>query len=127
MVAMELGSAEHNALLDAFAARVRSVIRAQIAAEHAEAEALRARVVPLVREAVGAVRSAGHCREVWLFGSFAWGNPGARSDVDVLVVGDANEVGYAIGRATSREVHALGWDEAPPELRARATSEGLPL
>jgi predicted nucleotidyltransferase len=120
-------TSEPDDLRAAFARVVRSQIRRQLAAEHAESEALRARVLPLARRAVESARAAGSCRRVWLFGSYAWGQPGLRSDLDLMVEGDANEVAYSVGRACGLEVHALRVEDASTVLRARCEAEGMLL
>ncbi len=121
------GTPEHDALLRAFRAAVDRKIAADIAAEAAAADALRREILPLVRAAVAEVRQTGACQRVWLFGSFAWGEPIAESDIDVLVEGDADEVGYQIGKATRREVHAIALAEAPPSLVERCLADGVSL
>lgn len=121
------GTPEHDALLRAFRAAIDRQIAADIATEAAAADALRREVLPRVRAAVDEVRRAGGCERVWLFGSFAWGDPTAESDIDVLVEGDVDELGYQIGKATRREVHAIALAEAPPSLVERCLADGVPL
>jgi len=116
------------ALLAAFRQAVRARIRRDLQEEEAGAEALRARVVPRVEQAVVAAREAGLCRHAWLFGSFAWGRPGGRSDVDLLVEeGSPDEVAARVGLACGRMVHALALGEAPQSLREAVLSRGRPL
>ena len=124
---MHSSTEDHEALLAAFRRAVRAEIRRKLEAERAESETLRARVVPLVQQAVASARAAGSCGRVWIFGSFAWGQPGARSDLDLLVEGDGSEVAYRVGRACGLEVHALRVEEAPATLRERCDAEGLLL
>jgi predicted nucleotidyltransferase len=117
-------------LLAAFAKAVRAKIRSDLSDEALRATALREQVVPLVRWALEEARAAGHCRGAWLFGSFAggpWGQPGAYSDIDLLVEGDEEAVAALVARAARREVHALALNRAPASLRERAISDGLPL
>ena len=73
------------------------------------------------------MRGAGHCGRVWLFGSFAWGRPGERSDIDLLVEGDDGEVAWEVSRACHREVHAIALQRAPDSLRERVLAEGVLL
>jgi predicted nucleotidyltransferase len=116
-------------LLPAFRRRVLEVIQADLDREAAEAEALRAELLPKVGEAVRAARAGGRCGRVWLFGSFAWGRPGGRSDVDLLVEGcaDPDALAAEIWRAVDRPVHVLQAPEAPESLVERARREGCPL
>lgn len=122
-----LGTPEHDALLAAMRERVRAKIRKDIAREVAAADALRAAVVPVVATTVTAAREAGHCRRVWMFGSFVWGRPTDASDIDLLVEGDPDEVAYLVGRATSRDVHAHALAGAPASLIERCVADGLSL
>jgi predicted nucleotidyltransferase len=124
---MRPSTTEDQALLAAFRCAVLAEARRKLAAERAESEALRARVLPLVQQAVASARAAGFCGRVWLFGSFAWGQPEARSDLDLLVEGDDGEVAYRVGKACGLEVHALRVEQAPATLRARCDAEGLLL
>lgn len=73
--------------MQAFRQRVRETVTRDLEREDAEAEALRLDVVDKLRAAIAAERERGECAEAWLFGSFAWGRPVERSDVDVLVKG----------------------------------------
>ena len=117
-------------LLAAFGRAIRAKIRKDLADEARRATALREQVVPAVRQAVEAARTAGLCRRTWLFGSFAgglWGQPGAHSDIDLLVEGDEDAVAALVARAARREVHALSLARAPTSLTERAMSDGLPL
>lgn len=116
-------------LLQAFRQAVRRHFEAEIARENDEADGRKDAVVPAVRKAVADARAEGLCASAWLFGSYAWGRPGERSDVDVLVDGCSDPFGLAsrVGRAAGRDVHVIAWSEAPESLRRRATSEGLVL
>ena len=114
-------------LLHALRARVDAKIRADLAAEEQAATALRAQVLEAVRGAVEEARSEGPCGRVWLFGSFAWGQPGERSDVDLLVEGDDVALARRIEQASGREVHAIRMAEAPASLRERVLAHGVPL
>jgi predicted nucleotidyltransferase len=68
-----------------FRRRVVAGIEADLAREAEQAESLRAAVLPLVSDSVAAARRQGRCGKAWLFGSFAWGRPTERSDIDLLV------------------------------------------
>jgi predicted nucleotidyltransferase len=114
-------------LLHALRERVDAKIRADLAAEEQAAQALRERVLAAVRGAVEQARSAGPCGRVWLFGSFAWGEPGERSDVDLLVEGDDSALARRVEQASGRAVHAIRLAEAPASLRERVLAHGLPL
>jgi len=116
-----------QALLIAFRRAVLGEIRKNLEIERHQSEQRRARIIPLVREAVRAARDLGLCERVWLFGSYAWGQPGANSDVDLLVEGDDSEVAYRVAVACELEIHALSWDSAPEELRTRCQVEGVLL
>ncbi len=114
-------------LLHALRERVDAKIRADVAAEEQVANALREQVLDAVRGAVEAARSEAPCGRVWLFGSFAWGQPGERSDIDLLVEGDDEALARRVEQVSGREVHAVRLAEAPASLRERVLSHGLPL
>ena len=116
-------------LVKAFHRTVRRHFAEQIAREREAAELRRVTVVPLVRQAVARARQEGRCKRAWLFGSYAWGEPGERSDVDILVEGCADPIAIAslVGRAYGRDVHVIDWADAPDSLRRRVSDEGLPL
>jgi len=114
-------------LLHALRQRVDAKIRADLAAEEQAARALREQVLAAVRSAVEEARSEGPCGRVWLFGSFAWGRPGERSDVDLLVESDDEALVRRVEQASGREVHAIRMAEAPASLRERVLAHGLPL
>jgi hypothetical protein len=116
-------------LVKAFRRAVRLHFEGQIAREGEESEARRAMVIPLVRQGVTTARHQGLCGRAWLFGSYAWGQPGERSDVDILVegCGDPWAVASLVGRACGRDVHAVDWSDAPESLRLRACAEGQSL
>lgn len=111
----------------AFREAVLKKIRADLAAEEALADLARVEVLPRLRTIIATARADGVCREVWLFGSFAWGRPGPDSDLDLLVEGDADELAWRISRELVRAVDAWRLDDAPPSLVARARSEGIAL
>ena len=116
-------------LLRLFRQAVRRTIEAQIAVERECADARRASIIPRVEECVDRARQAGLLTRAWLFGSYAWGQPGERSDVDILVVGCSDPIGMAslVGRACGLDTHVIDWQEAPESLRDRVMREGRPL
>lgn len=116
-------------LLRAFRNAVRRKIEQDIAREEEDAERRRAEVVPLVREAVAAARADGLCGAVWLIGSYAWGAPNERSDVDLLAEDcpDRIELAVRVGDAVGLDVHVLRPEQAEPTLLERARDEGVPL
>lgn len=117
------------ALLSAFRRRVVAVIEEDLAREEAEAQLRRDTTLPEVSRAVTEARAAGQCRRAWLFGSFAWGLPGERSDVDLLVEGcpDPDAIGAALWRAIHRPVHVIALEKAPSSLVERVLRDGQPL
>lgn len=116
-------------LLRALHHAVRRHLEQEIAQERAVAAARKVAVVPRVREGIAKARAEGLCRAAWLFGSYAWGEPGERSDVDVFVEGRADTMAIAsiVGRACGLDVHVVDGAEAPESLKARVAAEGLPL
>jgi hypothetical protein len=116
-------------LVRAFRRAVLRHFEEQIAREGEEAEARRAAVVPLVRQSIARARDEGLCRSAWLFGSYAWGRPGERSDVDILVDDclDPFRVASLVARACGCDAHVVDWSDAPESLRLRVSAEGLPL
>jgi len=117
------------AALQDFRRAVRRHIEAQIASERRASEARKARVIPKVREGVAHARAQGLCGRAWLFGSYAWGEPGERSDVDIFVDGRSDTIAIAsvVGRACGLDVHVVDSVDAPDSLHARVMSEGHPL
>lgn len=108
---------------------IRSRLERDVAAEREHAEALRADVVPRVAQALAAARSEGRCEQAWLFGSYAWGSPEERSDVDLMVshCRDPFRLASDVARACGREVHVVELEGAPEALRERVLREGRPL
>ena len=114
----------------AFREAVRRKIRQDLEAEAASAAKLRRERVPLVKACVEALRADGRCGAVWLFGSYAWGQPSLASDLDVLVDGDADELAWRLGNVEGlRHLTVDAWrlEAAPPELVRRAQADGIPL
>lgn len=109
--------------------RVLQVIEADLAREAEQAESLRAAVLPLVAEAIHTARASGRCERAWLFGSFAWGRPTDRSDVDLMVerCDDPDALTAEVWRQVDRAVHVLQLERAPRSLVERVLEEGRPL
>jgi predicted nucleotidyltransferase len=79
-----------------------------------------------IRDGLGEV---GVIRFALIYGSFARGEEGEKSDVDLLVVGDVNErrmldVVEKVETHTGREVNYIAWTEDEFEVKVR---EGVPL
>lgn len=116
-------------LLRAFRAAVRATVERELENERRDAEARRARVLPEVLRAVTECRSRGLCGRAWLFGSYAWGNPNERSDVDLLVedCDDAVRMASTVMSACGLLCHVVEREAAPPTLVERALQEGVAL
>jgi predicted nucleotidyltransferase len=112
-----------------FRRRVIEGIEADLAREKEQAEALRASVVPAVAKRVAAARYEGRCARAWLFGSFAWGDPTERSDVDLLVERCAEPDAFAaeVWRHIDRAVHVVEIERAPASLVERVLESGKAL
>jgi uncharacterized protein len=50
------------------------------------ADSLRAKAAPIIEEATRRLVEEFQPEQVWLFGSYAWGEPTADSDLDLLVI-----------------------------------------
>jgi predicted nucleotidyltransferase len=118
-----------EAALRAFRTAVRANLARELERERHEVEARRSRVRAALAVGLGQARDEGLLGRAWLFGSYAWGDPGVRSDVDLLVDGcdDPTMVAVVVGRATDTDVHVVTIEEAPPSLVERAKSEGIEL
>jgi predicted nucleotidyltransferase len=116
-------------LVRAFGRAVRAHFEEEVAREHEQAEARREAVLPQVRGAIARARAEGLCLGAWLFGSYAWGQPGERSDIDLLVDGcsDPFVVASLVGRACGRDVHVVEMSEAPLSLKERVRKDGVAL
>jgi predicted nucleotidyltransferase len=116
-------------LVRAFGRAVRAHFEEELAKERGQAEGRRSAVVPCVRAALERARADGLCGGAWLFGSYAWGEPGERSDVDLLVEDcpDPLMVASLVGRACGRDVHVIEMSEAPASLKERVHEDGVPL
>ncbi len=116
-------------LLAAFHDTVRRRIEADLEQERAEAAAIRAEVMPDIRGAIEDARRRALCGRAWLFGSFAWGQPTDRSDIDVLAEDctDGIPVAAVLTEHTGRLAHVVPIEDAPPSLRERVLSSGVRL
>jgi predicted nucleotidyltransferase len=116
-------------LLAAFRRRIVAGIEQDLRREDTEAEARRAQVIPMVARIVAATRAAQQCGRAWLFGSFAWGRPEERSDIDLLVedCADPDALAANIWRAAERPAHVVTVDRAERSLIERAVADGRPL
>jgi len=116
-------------LLRAFREAVRAKIARDLAEEGAAAAERKQRVRAALLQALAEAREQGLLGAAWLFGSYAWGQPEERSDVDLLVEGcrDPLRVASVVGRLTGTEVHVVCVEDAPDSLRERATAEGVEL
>ena len=116
-------------LVRAFGQAVRRHFAQEVEREKAQTEARRAAALPAVRRGVEQARAKGLCSRAWLFGSYAWGAPGERSDVDILAEDcvDPFLVASIVGRACGRDVHVIERSNAPASLVERVAADGLPL
>lgn len=116
------------ALLAAFRQAVRANIQRTLVEPSADIEASRAEVLTELAEVMADARQRGFSGQVWLFGSFAWGWPSERSDIDLIIEGDgADELASQVWQKCNRPVHSLTLAQAPPSLRERVLRKGLPL
>ena len=78
-----------------------------------------------------ALREEGLVECAWLIGSLAWGEPGARSDVDVVLRGCAVSAVSAawrrLGDALDLPVDVLRFEELTPSFQRRVLDEGIRL
>jgi predicted nucleotidyltransferase len=120
---------EHRQLLRAFADAVRAKVASDLERERIRAEELRCLILPAVAAGVERARSDGALSGAWVFGSYAWGEPTERSDVDLLVEGarDPDGVAAIVGEACGREVHVVRRERAAGSLVARVLAEGRAL
>lgn len=116
-------------LLRAFRAAICAKIEREIAREQQTAERLRSDVLPGLRCGVQRARDEGLCQGAWLIGSYAWGTPTERSDVDLVVeeARDLTRIASLVGEQVRRHVHVIALAAASEELRRRALSSGVPL
>jgi predicted nucleotidyltransferase len=118
-----------QALYQAFRRRILENIEADLAHEDRAAAIARAEMTAKVAGAIGAARSRGECDRAWLFGSFAWGRPGERSDVDLLVerCSDPDVLSAALWSLCERAVHVVELEKAAVSLVQRVQSDGKSL
>ena len=125
-----MGSAAPSAeelLADVRRAALRK-IDAELARERATAAALRGQVLPALRRAIAEARRRGLCESARLIGSYAWGRPDARSDLDLLArTEDPLALAVFVGKRCGLDVHVLTPEKAPAALRERAAREGVAL
>lgn len=112
-----------------FARVVRAKIARDLVREDERAEELRAVVLPAVAGALSRARRGGLCGAAWVFGSYAWGRPGERSDVDLLVEDcrDPDGLAASVASACERDVHVVTRSAAPVTLVARVLADGKAL
>lgn len=113
-------------LLRDFARAVRAKIERDLESERRASSERRARVLAQVERGLAQARREGLCAEAWLFGSYAWGEPGERSDVGLLVAGarDPDLVAAIIGESCECELHVVQRQRAPEPLVRRALESG---
>jgi len=113
--------------VDACAAAFRKHIAAEYEAAADRASVLREQAQSAARKLV---EECGASR-VWLFGSLAWGQAHAASDVDLLVEGLPAEAWSTACALVETEVESpidlVRVEEAAPELVARVRGEGVLL
>jgi len=125
-----MSAAFSGELLQAFRRAVRTRIAKELAEDSARSESRRAAVHGALPSALEAARAAGLLAgRAWLFGSYAWGSPGERSDVDLLVEGcpDVLELAVKIGQVLACEIHVVALEQAPQSLRELVLAQGRPL
>ncbi|MBC7793588.1 MAG: nucleotidyltransferase domain-containing protein [Clostridia bacterium] len=118
-----------GALYRAFRRTVIAKIERDLAAERLAATKVLELTMPRVRSSVGEARRQRLCTRAWLFGSFAWGQPTGRSDIDLLLADclDPDTVAVMVGHVVGRPVHVLKLEEAPASLVERALRDGVPI
>jgi len=113
--------------LDACARTLVARIAARQEAARSRGDALRRQA----REAVRALASDFGIRRAWLFGSLAWGEPHADSDVDLLVEGLEPTLAARAEKRVAEMVQApvdlVRIEDAPPGLAERVKRDGLLL
>jgi predicted nucleotidyltransferase len=118
-----------RALAAAFRQRVLAGIQADLSREQAEESALRTAVTAATATVIAEARTRGSCGRAWLFGSFAWGRPEPRSDVDLLVEGcsDPDALAADVWTVINRPVHIVQLEKAPRSLAERVHRDGKAL
>jgi len=108
-----------------------AAFRARVGAQRAAAAERAAGLRERARAAARRLADEHGVRRVWLFGSLAWGQAHAGSDVDLLVEGLRPEAWSAATALVEAEVGAavdlVRIEEAPPGLEARVRSQGVVL
>ena len=116
-------------LVRAFRRAVMEKIARDLEREQRLSHNLRTENLPHIKDGIEAARAEGLCERVWLFGSFAWGQPTERSDIDILVKQgrDLTRIACLVGDALQRDVHVVSWDDADETLCRRAREQGIEL
>ncbi len=87
----------------------------------ATANSLREKAEPVIAEAARRLVAEFQPEQVWLFGSYAWGEPTADSDLDLFVIVSSSDVN-SLGRA--QEAHrALSGLELPKDVIVKTRDE----
>lgn len=88
-----------------------------------------ARLVAQVHERLPGLAQRFGASEVWLFGSLAWGEPFAESDVDLAIAGltvaDFDALAGHAYLAIDAPVDVVRLEDAPPSLRERIARSGV--
>ncbi len=115
----------------AFVEACAASFRARLAAERAAAAERASGLLGRARAAARRLATEHGASKVWLFGSLAWGQAHAASDVDLLVEGLPAETWSAASALLEAEVGAavdlVRVEEAPPGLEERVRSQGVLL
>ncbi len=112
--------------------------RRRAADERKRTESKRLRLVRILRKVAPKIAEEFGLRRVWLFGSWAWGTPHRRSDVDVAVEGLApgkwidawgrmDELLRAIAGDRTSEADLRQVETFPDWARAKIVSKGILL
>jgi predicted nucleotidyltransferase len=120
----------HDAeLLKAFREAVLAKIRRDLAEEDRHAASLRESMLPRLKKVIRLARKRGACRRAWLFGSFAWGKPTDRSDVNLLAEDcpDPFRLASTAAKVCDRDFLVVDLKDAPDTLRERVLADGMPL
>lgn len=113
----------------AYASAVRKRIAEQVSRESEQSRTRPEQMLQRLEPAVQAARATTGAGKVWLFGSFAWGEPDVHSDVDLLVenLRAVDAFAYLVSKECGVQVHAVSLTDAPETLVDRAMAEGVPL
>lgn len=118
-------------LLAQFRQRILASLAQPSDLERAQTSPQQVQMLDVLAKIVDEARQAGVAQgsdRIWLFGSFAWGQPDEHSDVDLLIDSpNIDELAWRISRSCGRLVHAIALTEASPSLRRRVLRQGRPL